>query len=346
MVADVHAHIIVRQILRDAAPEETWRPRVWWEQGQQVVETAGRQMRAAVGEFVDVAAILRAQQARGVDRVVLCPWVGLLRYDADPADARVTARVQNEALADLVRAFPRRIRALGTVPLQDPGSAAREVRSVMGDLRLSGVEIAASVRGVYLGDDWFRPFWEAAEEAGALVFIHPTTRGFDQAAFNDYYLWNAVGNPLETTITAAHMVMAGVMEAHPQLKVLLAHGGGALPALRGRLRHAYRTVAPARARLRHDPEESIRRFYFDTVVHDGRVLRSLVEFVGAGHVVLGSDYPFDMGADRPVEAVRALELPPADETAILEGNALTLLGEQKTGTGNGERETGGHGRHI
>lgn len=324
MVTDVHAHIIVRQILRDAAPDEAWRPRVWWEQGQQVVESAGRQMRAAVAEFVDVNAILRAQQDRGVDRVVLCPWVGLLRYDADFGDARASARTQNEALADLAQAAPQRIRALGTVPLQDPASAAREVYTVMRELRLSGVEIAASVR-IYLGDDRFRPFWEAAEETGALVFIHPTTRGFDQAVFNDYYLWNAVGNPLETTVTTTHMVMAGVMEAHPRLKVLLAHGGGALVALRGRLRRAYEAVAPARVRLRHDPEASIRRFYFDTVVHDGPVLRSLVAFAGADHVVLGSDYPFDMGADRPVDAVRALELPPADEAAILGGNAGRLL---------------------
>ena len=91
----------------------------------------------------------------------------------------------------------------------------------------------------YLGDERFEPFWAAAEETGALVFIHPTTRGFDAPVFGDYYLWNTVGNPLETTITAAHMVMAGVLERHPGLRVVLAHGGGALPALRGRLRHAH-----------------------------------------------------------------------------------------------------------
>ena len=108
---------------------------------------------------------------------------------------------------------------------------------------LKGVEVAASVRGVFLGDDRFEPFWEAAEATGALVFIHPTTRGFDSPAFQDYYLWNTVANPLETATTAAHMVVAGVMERHPELRVLLAHGGGALLAVRGP--HAPRARIPA-----------------------------------------------------------------------------------------------------
>jgi aminocarboxymuconate-semialdehyde decarboxylase len=188
------------------------------------------------------------------------------------------------------------------------------------------VELAASVRGVLLGDDRFAPFWEAAEETGALVFVHPTTRGFDSPALHDYYLWNTVGNPLETATTAAHLVVAGVMERHPGLRVLLAHGGGALMAVRGRMRHAHGFQPQARARLREAPDDSIRRFYFDTLTHDDALLRALIEYVGHEHVLLGSDYPFDMGDARHVDTVRALELAPEVEAAILAGNAERLLG--------------------
>jgi aminocarboxymuconate-semialdehyde decarboxylase len=226
----------------------------------------------------------------------------------------------------VVRAHPERVAALGAIPLQEPELAARELEALMSGGELSGVEVAASVRGSYLGEDRFEPFWAAAERAGALVFIHPTTRGFEAAALDDYYLWNTVGNPLETTIAAAHMAMAGVLERHPGLRVLLAHGGGALPALRGRLRHAHGFQPQAGARLKESPDRTLRRFYYDTVTHDSQLLAALVDFVGAEQVVLGSDYPFDMADPRAVETVRALGLPAAEEAAILDGNAERLLG--------------------
>jgi len=324
-VTDIHAHVIVPEILRDAAPEEEWRPLVRWEHDVQLVEVAGRGVRSMVEEVVDIEGIVAAQLEAGVDRVVLCPFVPLLFYDAEPEEGLRRCRIQNEGLARLVRARRERVAALGAVPLQDPELAADELRAVMAGGELSGVEIAASVRGLYLGDDRFEPFWAAAEETRAVVFVHPTTRGFDASVFGEYYLWNAVGNPMETTVTAAHMVLAGVLERHPGLRVVLAHGGGALPALRGRLRHAYEVQPPARARLRESPDESIKRFYFDTVVHDPTLLRALVHYAGPEHVLLGSDYPFDMGDLRPADTVRACELNRDVEAAILSGNTERLL---------------------
>jgi aminocarboxymuconate-semialdehyde decarboxylase len=326
VTVDAHAHVIVPEICRDAAPEESWRPRVYRdENGSQVVELDGRPIRSAIGEFVDVDAILAAQDAAGVDRIVLSPWVPLLWYDADPEEALRRGRIQTEALAGLVRAHPERVAALGTVPLQDPALAVRELERLMEAGDLSGIEVAASVRGAYLGDERFDDFWEAAERTGALVFIHPTTRGFDAVAFREYYLWNTVGNPLETTVTAAHMVMAGVMERHPRLRVLLAHGGGAVLALRGRLRHAHGFQPHARSRLSESPEESLRRFHYDTVTHDPELLRALVEFAGPERVLLGSDYPFDMGDEGAADSVRTAGLGADAEEAILAGNAARLL---------------------
>jgi aminocarboxymuconate-semialdehyde decarboxylase len=326
---DVHAHVIVPEITGD----EPWRPRVYRDDaGTQVVELGGRQIRAAVAEFVDAEVILAAQDEAGVDRVLLSPWVPLLYYDAEPDEGLRRARIQNEGLARLVGEHPESVAALGAVPLQDPELAADELRALMADGVLRGVEVAASVRGVYLGDDRFEPFWDAAEATGALVFVHPTTRGFDSPAFADYYLWNTVGNPLETAVTAAHMVMAGVMERHPRLRVLLAHGGGALPAVRGRMRHAHGFQPQARSRLRESPDRSIRRFYFDTLTHDDALLHALIDYVGPEHVLLGSDYPFDMGDARHVETVRALGLTPDVEAAVLGGNAERLLVEREAVT--------------
>lgn len=302
-VIDAHAHVIVPGVGAE----------VRWDESGQVVELGGRAIRSAVREFVDLGRILEEQDRAGVDLVVLCPWVNLV--------GKETAR-QNEALAAMVG---ERVAALGTVDLGRP----EELVALMQDGRLAGVEVAASVDGDYLGHDRFRDFWAAAEETGALVFVHPTTRGFSIGAFDDYYLWNAAGNPLETTVTAAHLVMAGVLEAHPRLKILLSHGGGAILALRGRLRHAHSFQPDARARLAESPLESIRRFHFDTVTHDPTLLRALVEFAGADRVLLGSDYPFDMGLEQPAEPVRELGFDPEDEAAILGGNALRLLGRQE-----------------
>ncbi len=291
-----------------------------------MIEFAGTEIRSAIRECVHIDAILQAQAAAGVDRVVLSPWTSLLRYEADAAEGLRVSRLQNDALAKLVQMHPEHVSALGTVPLQTPDLAARELDVLMNGSGLCGVEVAASVQGTYLGDDRFRPFWDVAEATGALVFVHPTTRGFGLPVMREYYMWNTVGNPLETTIAAAHLIMAGVMESHPRVKVLLAHGGGALVALRGRLRHAYSVQPEAQARLRQSPDQSLARFYFDTVTHDPRVLRGLVDAVGAEHVLLGSDYPFDMGTDHPTEVVQALNLPPADEARILGGNSAQLLG--------------------
>jgi aminocarboxymuconate-semialdehyde decarboxylase len=303
VIVDAHAHVIVPGLGAD----------VRWEDGAQVVVFEGRSIRSAVREFVDLERILQEQDRAGVDMVVLCPWVTLL--------GRESAR-QNEALAAMVG---ERVAALGTADLERP----EELVELMGDGRLSGIEVTASFDGDYLGAERFDDFWAAAEETRALIFIHPTTRGFGQPVFDDFYLWNAVGNPLETTVTAAHMVMAGVLERHPGLRVLLAHGGGALPALRGRLRHAHSFQPQARSRLGESPDDSLSRFYFDTVTHDENVLRELVALTGADRVLCGSDYPFDMGVERPAEIVRALGLAVDAERAILGGNALRLLGQER-----------------
>lgn len=293
-VVDAHAHVIVPGLGAEVS----------WANGEQVVELDGREIRSALRELVDVERIVAEQDRAGVDVVVLCPWVNLLGREVER---------QNEALAAMTGD---RVAALGTVDLERPA----ELVELMRDGRLAGVEISAASP---LGEARFRDFWAAAEETRALVFVHPSTRGLALPAMDDHYLWNTVGNPVETAIAAAHMLGAGVMDEHPNLRVLLAHGGGALPALRGRLAREQAIHPPGR-----DVRAAIGRFHVDTVVHDADVLRGLVDFFGAERVLLGSDYPFDMGVERPAEIVRSLGLPPEASEKILGGNAMRLLRQE------------------
>jgi aminocarboxymuconate-semialdehyde decarboxylase len=296
VIVDCHAHVVVSGLGAD----------VEWRDGRQVVSHGGHETRAAVREIQDVDRLLEEQDRAGVDVVVLCPWVNLCGIEVER---------QNAALAELAG---ERVIVLGTAEVERP----QQLAELMQDGRLRGVEIPAVPGGIYLGDPRIGDFWAAAEETGALVFVHPSSRGFALPVMEEHYLWNTVGNPLETAVSAAHMLGARVLVDHPRLNVLLAHGGGALPALRGRLGREQEIHPPGR-----DVRTELSRFLVDTVVHDVEVLRDLVGFFGADHVLLGSDYPFDMGTERAVEIVRALGLPPQDEALILGGNALRLLQE-------------------
>ena len=323
MIVDAHRHIIVPEMMAGGVPG-SWRPMTSRPEGRYRLSFRGRDISSVTGEFTDIHAMLSQAAGTGVGHLLLSPWITLVPVEAGLAEALHVCEVQNEALAAITRADPGRVSAVGAVAVQDPAVAARQLTELVSS-GLAGAEVPASVGGRYLGDDRFEPFWEAAEAVGALVFVHPTTRGIGVPALDGYYLWNTVGNPLETAIAAAHMAVAGVLERHPRLKVLLAHGGGALPTVRGRLRRAFAVRPEARARSLAGPDAALRRFYYDTVTHDRDLLAGLVAYAGPEHVLLGSDRPFDMGTDDPVAEVRALALAEG-EGLILGGNAARMLG--------------------
>jgi aminocarboxymuconate-semialdehyde decarboxylase len=326
VILDCHCHVIPAGMLTDAVPAD-WRPVLSRDDGRQVVSFRGRRLTSVTGDFTDIAVMLAQAAAGGVSHLLLSPWVLLLPVEAEPADAARICRVQNESLAEATSGSgDGRVFGLGAVPLQDPQAAERELRYLMTLPGMSGVEVPASVAGEYLGGDTFRSFWAAAAESGALVFVHPTTTGLGLPALDGHYLWNSVGNPLETAIAAAQLVTGGVLARHPDLTVLLAHGGGALLGLRGRLRRAFAVRPEARSGSADDPDVLLRRLYFDSLTHDQALLRDLVTFAGPEHVLLGSDRPFDMGADKPADDVRSLGLSPDAEQLVLGGNAARLLG--------------------
>jgi aminocarboxymuconate-semialdehyde decarboxylase len=247
-------------------------------------------------------------------------------YWADSDLGQRLSRLQNEHVAGLVAERPGRLVGLGSVPLQAPRPAAQELEHLTGGLGLRGVQVSTYPAGRELGDPALEPFWEAAESLGAAVFIHPL--GFSHGErLRQFYLNNAIAHPLESALALASLIFNGVLHRRPALKIVVAHGGGYLPFHPSRLDHAWRVRPECRVHIDRPPSEYLRQVYADTVVYTPESVRQLVDFLGADHVLLGTDYPFDMGEDDPVGLLeRTPGLSPAERELIAGGNAARLLG--------------------
>jgi aminocarboxymuconate-semialdehyde decarboxylase len=263
--------------------------------------------------------------ASKVDVQVLSVCPQTFVYAQPPALAAAFARIQNEQLAKLVKARPERFLAIATLPMQAPKLAADELRHAVRTLGLRGAQIGSNVAGKNLDDPALEPVWATAAELDAFILLHPiNVAGVDR--LSSYYLNNLIGNPLDTTIAAACLVFSGVLERHPSLKICLAHGGGFVPYQAGRFLHGWHVRKEPKSKLPKPPTESLGRFYFDTIVHSKDVLEFLVGNAGVDRVLLGSDYPFDMGMPDGVLQVRGLSIPAGDQSSILGGRAKALLG--------------------
>ena len=264
--------------------------------------------------------------AMGIDlQVVMCPPPQC--YYAVPLEVAVkAARIVNEGVADYVARRPDRFVALGTVPMPDGSEAARELQHCMTTLSFKGVQILTNVAGRELCDPAFEPFWSKAEELGAVVLLHPN--GFTEAErLSQFYFNNIIGNPLETTIALHQLIFGGVLERHPGLKIIAVHGGGYLGAYPGRIDHAWGARSDARDSLPSPPSSYLKRIYVDTVVFTPGQLAALVATFGAGHVLMGTDYPYDMAEYDPLQHIDATPtLDAAARSAIAGGNAKALLG--------------------
>jgi aminocarboxymuconate-semialdehyde decarboxylase len=234
------------------------------------------------------------------------------------------AALQNDQIAAAVAANPKRLMGLATLPMQAPALAADELRRAIRSLGLKGAQIGSNVNGRNLDDKMFEPTWAVANELGAFIMVHPTqVAGADR--LKAYYLVNLIGNPLDTTIAAAALVFGGVIERHPNIKFLMVHGGGFVPYQVGRFRHGWQVRPEPRVRLKAPPDASLARLNFDTILHGQPALEFLVSSCGPARVLLGSDYPFDMGTLECVRQVRALAIAEADKATILGGAVMSLL---------------------
>ena len=324
---DVHAHILTEETIRLLQRESPKAAPKLSDVDDQfgTLDVAGSVYRHFPRGGWDLDRRFRDMAAAKVDMQVLsvCPQTFL--YAQPPALAAAFARIQNEQLAKLVKTHPGRFQGIATVPMQAPQQAADELRHAMTVLGLRGMQIGSNIAGKNLDDPELEPVWAAAAELGAFILLHPiNVAGMDR--LGSYYLNNLIGNPLDTTIAAACLVFSGVLERHPSLKICLAHGGGFVPYQAGRFLHGWHVRAEPKKKLPKPPTDSLQRFYFDTIVHSKEVLEFLVGNAGADRVLLGSDYPFDMGTPDGVLQVRSLSLPAAEQASILGGLAQTMLG--------------------
>lgn len=247
-------------------------------------------------------------------------------YWAEPEAAREAARLCNDDMAGAIAEYPDRLVGLGTVPLQHAESAVAELERCMGELGFRGVEINTNVGGRELSEDDFDPFFAKADELGAVIFIHPA--GYTHPdRFADHYFQNVIGHPIESTIAISQLIFGGTMEKHPGLKIAVAHGGGFLPMYGGRMDHAYHARDDVSHGLPKPPGEYLKRFYFDTMVFAPDQIEYLVKKYGPEHVLLGTDYPYDMGYYDPVGLVQSVAgLSDDDVATICGGSAAKLLG--------------------
>jgi aminocarboxymuconate-semialdehyde decarboxylase len=327
---DVHAHTIVPEVEALVRQQEGWQREVAQRNvtvGAQSLEHNRRRFADTYQQrFADVETRLADMDAMGIDlqAVSIAPSFSY-NYWADRALAERIVTMTNRGIAAFCAQRPDRFAGLGTVALQHPDLAPAQLEQAIGELGLKGVIISTSVNGVDLADLRFEPFWAKAEELGAVVFIHPIGCALEMR-LAPYYLSNVLGNPLETTVALSHLIFAGTLDRHPGLKLLAAHGGGFLPFYSGRFDHGWR-VRPEAHTARQMPSEYLRRIWFDSIVFAPEILGFLIRQVGASQVMLGTDYPMDMGTDRPVDLLRQVHgLSASEIAAIAADNAKRLLG--------------------
>jgi aminocarboxymuconate-semialdehyde decarboxylase len=246
-------------------------------------------------------------------------------YGLDVDLGRQSSRVINERLAEIAASHPDRFVALGTVPMQSPELAVTELEYCMKNLGFRGMEIGTNVNGVEVSDTRYEALWAKAEALGAIVFMHPI--GFtDTRRLTQHFLTNVIGNPLDTTVALAHLVFGGILERYPKLKIVSAHGGGYMGHYPARMDHAYRVRPECHDHIKRPPSYYMKKIYYDTMVFGEEQLEHLVNLWGADHVVIGTDYPYDMGYYKPVDFVNGTaSLTRAQKDAIIGGNAAKLL---------------------
>lgn len=269
----------------------------------------------------------------GVDLQVLSTVPVMFSYWAKPADALDLSHLLNDHLAGVVAAHPGRFAGLGTLPMQDAELACRELDRCLDELGLPGVQIGSNVNGTNLGDASLRPFFRHAAARGAAIFVHPWEMvGRDR--MKEFWLPWLVGMPAETALAISSVLMSGLLDELPTLRLCFAHGGGSFPYTIGRIQKGFDERPDlCQTASRTPPRESARRLYFDTLVHDPNALRYLIDFAGAERLALGSDYPFPLGESRPGELLRSMGLPEGALARILGGTALEFLAMEAPAAG-------------
>lgn len=323
-VIDIHAHLVVeesREALKAAADKGTVGASAKNQGGIGISQEQAE--REAV--LSDPVKRIEDMDKIGVDVSALSPAPPRGFYEADANLSMTVARLINDRAAEIVKTYPDRFVSMGVAPLHHAGNSITEMERAVGDLDLRGIRFPTEINGMELSDPFLEPFWDAAEQLGTMIYVHP--QGFTHPQrLKPYYMTNVVGNPLETTLAMSHLIHSGVIARHPNLKFYFAHGGGFMPFYVGRFDHAWREREECRENTEVPPSTFLPNMWFDTVVFRAEQIRTLVDMVGAEHVMLGTDRPYDMGEPDPVALVNEVKgLSDAERKIIMGGAAKALL---------------------
>jgi aminocarboxymuconate-semialdehyde decarboxylase len=323
MATDIHTHIVPAEFPAYAgrSGETAWPSTCAAGCGHRHVMIGGQVFRT-VPTCTSVAEERLADMDRqGIDRQVLSPMPELLSYKFSPDDAQAMADVVNKAIGAMVAVAPERFAGLGMVPMQDPALAVTALRALMRDGRFRGVEIGTNIAGVPIGDARFTPFFGAAEELGASIFVHAFHPAGLERLVGPPVLGALAAFPTETALAISGLMTGGTLSRFTGLKIAFSHGGGAFASVLPRLQHGWQVLKPVRALIPEAPAQIARRLYYDTPT-----LRHLVDVFGATQLMIGTDYPFEIQETDPLGALAATGLPPDVITLLREENAKRFLG--------------------
>jgi aminocarboxymuconate-semialdehyde decarboxylase len=328
MQIDIHSHVIPDRIVAAiAADPRRFRARVEGEgSARRIIHDQGY-VYPLFEEFREVEAKITAMDRKGIDMSVISPAPPMFYYWADADLALEVAGLVNDGVADMVGARPERLRGMATVPMQHPDAAVAELERVVRAYGFKAVEIGTSIEGAQLAEERFRPLLRRASELNVFVFAHPYYVGA-KSGLESYYLTNLIGNPLDTTVMLANLMFSGRLDELPELKIVLAHGGGFIPYQIGRLVHGHAVRSETNGISKSSPKDLLKRVYFDSLVFEPQALRYLIDLVGADHVCIGTDAPFDMADDNPKTTIDAVPgITPLERQCVCCGTALKLLCE-------------------
>lgn len=325
-VVDIHAHAWLPEVaeltqdMPGLAAERVEQGRVFG--SESMVVNAIRMRDEWYLPLTELEVRLATMDSSGVDIQMVSMSPTQYSYWADESLACDLVSTANSALANLVARAPTRLAGLATVSLQHPALAAEQLRNAVAKLGMRGVQISTTSAGRDFSHPALDVFWAAAVELDVPVFVHPWGCSYIDR-LSSFYLGNVIGQPLETTTALSHLIFGGVLDRYPALNICGAHGGGYLPYYLGRADHAY-AVRPESRTMERPPSEYMPRLYFDSLVYRQDELRSLISVAGVDHVLLGTDYPFDMSVPDPLQ--RLMDLDRESAQAVSGSNAVTLFG--------------------
>ncbi|MDB5774378.1 MAG: hypothetical protein JWP38_511 [Herbaspirillum sp.] len=325
---DIHCHYLNTEVNAKAAPlhPHEKEPAIIFANAM-TNDVNRKQMKDRAAQLSDVDRRIKDMDRMGIDIQAVSAAPSQYYYWAEPDIGLAFSREINDRIAEIVAMHPDRFVGLGTVPLQDAKMATAELVRCVKKLGMRGVQINTQVNGMDLADKrlGLDRFFAKAQELDVVILIHPL--GFDKGdRFVDYYFNNVIGNPLESTLAVSHLIFGGVLDRYPGLKFCVAHAGGYLPHYPGRMDHAWKARPDARVTIKKKPSSYLKKFYFDSMTFDTRMLDGMIERYGARHVLLGTDYPYDMGEDNPIKLIESVSrLTGAEQDLIMGGNAARLL---------------------